>query len=70
MQCKDSRVNVLHARKNQLIDHSQRLAQTMQDNFFRTAKTTQNAILPQPFEKHKKEFDSMKEAKPEIKPDD
>lgn len=70
MAGRDSRVTTLHQRKNQLVEHSQRMAQTLQENFFRTAKSTQNAILPQPFEKHKKEFDSMKEVKPEVKPDD
>ena len=46
IKVKESRVSVLNARKNQLIDHSQRMAQTLQDNFFKTAKTTNNAILP------------------------
>ena len=47
-----------------------RMATTLKDNFFRTNAVTKSGMLPQPFEKHKKEFDAIKEAKPEVKPDD
>lgn len=63
LQTKESRASELNQRKHQLIDHGQRMNQTMQDKFYHTTATTKNAILPQPFENHKKEFDNMKEVK-------
>ena len=70
MHQKDSHVAALAQRKNQMVEYGRREAYTLQDNFFRTTRINQNGLLPQPFEKHKKEFDSMKEVKPEIKLDD
>ena len=42
----------------------------MQDNFYKTNTVTKAAYLAQPFENHKKEFESMKEVKPEVKVED
>ena len=42
----------------------------MQENFYRTTAATCNAILPQPFEKHKIEFDNTKEVKPKVNVED
>mgnify|MGYP006889511435 CR=1 FL=1 len=70
MQVKETRVDMLNARKAQAISHSQRLNSTLQEQFFRTAHSTAQAIQPQPFENHKKEFDASKEAKPVVKEDD
>ena len=63
LQTKEGRACALKDRQNHLIDHGQRMNQTMQEQFYRTTATTKNAILPQPFENHKKEFDNMKEVK-------
>ena len=60
---KESRVGQLKKDKNQLIEHGVRMNQTMQENFYKANASTKNAMLPQPFENHKKEFDNMKEVK-------
>jgi len=70
LQQKETRVNALVQRKTQLIDYSQRVNHSLQENFIRTTATTQSALLAQPFEQHKKEFDSMKVVKVEAKPED
>ena len=46
-----------------MIDHGMRMNQTLQENFYKANASTKNAMLPQPFENHKKEFDNMKEVK-------
>ena len=63
LDSKDSRADQLKERKHQLIDHATRMNQTMQENFYKANASTKNAMLPQPFENHKKEFDNMKEVK-------
>ena len=42
----------------------------MQEKFYNTTATTKNALLPQPFDNHKKEFALMKEVKPKEKVED
>ena len=44
MQMKDTRVEMLNSRKAQAISHSQRLNSTLQEQFFRTAHSTAQAI--------------------------
>ena len=63
LKTKVSRVDELYERKHHLIDHGMRMNQTMQENFYKANASTKNAMLPQPFENHKKEFDNMKEVK-------
>jgi len=70
IQQKEARSNMLSQRKLHMIEHNQRMNQTLQESFLRTTHATAHAILPQPFETHKKEFNSIKEVKPEVKPED
>ena len=63
LETKKTRVGLLQERKEQLIDHGMRMNQTMQESFYKANASTKNAMLPQPFENHKKEFDNMKEVK-------
>ena len=70
LQQKEARAAAMSHRKNQMIEHGTRLNQTMQQNFYRTSAATGNAILPVPFEAHKKEFDNTKEVKPKVNVED
>ena len=46
------------------MEHGQRLHSNLQEAFFRTSQNTNNAILPVPFAKYQKDFESIKEPKP------
>ena len=63
LQRKDMRQTMMVQRKQAQQENCLRMNQAIQDQIFRTAATTSSIILPQPFEKYKKEFDAIKEPK-------
>ena len=66
---KDVRSTVLNQRKNEAMNQGQRLHSNLQEAFFRTAISTNNAILPVPFEKYQKDFENIKEPIAKQQPD-